>query len=560
MAKTKTGFQTPWSVRAAEFALFTALFAVLGWPAIATVRATLVTTSAPSESRPALLSTASASGLTADLPRPARLALETIRVVLATEFGALLIGVPLALLLFRTDVRGRRIALGLLILAAFVPLPIYATAWLGAFGNAGRARLFGMRPWLAGWPGVAVIHALASVPWVVILAGLGFRTVEPELEESALLDLPAWKVAFHVTLRRGLGAFAAAALAVAVLTAGEMTVTDLLQVRTYAEEAYNQSQLGNGPAAMSAVALPPIAILGTLLLIGTRALTRLDPTRLASAAARAKTWRLGFWRVPLGVLTMLSVTALTGLPLWSMIWHAGRVGGLASSGQAPVWSLAGFLGTLLRAWSDASEALTLSAALAAIGASLALFLAWPLAWMARKPGLWQWVAILSVAFALATPGPVVGMALVFAYGSITPFYDSAAMIVLADMVRTFPYALLILWPAIHGIPKEHLAAAAVDGLSPFMRVWRVALPLTRGATVAAWAVSFALALGELPATYLVAPPGLTPLSIVIWGMLHTGVESRLAGIVLIMLAAVGVAGGFAAFAIQRLVFRGESSK
>ena len=553
-------FQTPWSVRAAEFALLLALFAILGWPTIATVRATFVTDSAPTEKRPAPLSIASASGLTSDLPRPARLALETIRVVLATEFGALVIGVPLALLLFRTDVLGRRIALGLLFLAAFVPLPIYATASLGAFGNAGRARLFGMRPWLVGWPGVAVIHAAASVPWVVILAGLGFRTVEPELEESALLDLPAWKVALRVTLRRGLGAVAAAALAVAVLTAGEMTVTDLLQVRTYAEEAYNQSQLGNGPAAMTSVALPPIAILGTLLLIGTRALTHLDPSRLASAAARARTWRLGTWRVPLGLLVMLSVMVLTGLPLWSMIWHAGRVGGLASSGQAPEWSLEGFMGTLPRAWADASEALTTSATLSAIGASLAVFLAWPLVWMARKPGMWQWIAILSVAFALATPGPVVGMALIFAYGSIPPFYDSAAMIVLAYVVRTFPFASLILWPAIQRIPHEHLDAAAVDGLGPFMRVWHVALPFTRGATVAAWGVSFALALGELPATYLVAPPGLTPLSIVIWGMLHTGVESRLAGIVLIMLVAVGFAGGFAAFTLRRLVFGFDPSK
>ena len=51
----------------------------------------------------------------------------------------------------------------------------------------------------------------------------------------------------RVTLRRALGAIAAAALAVAVLTAGDMTVTDLLQVRTYAEEAYLQYSLGRGP-------------------------------------------------------------------------------------------------------------------------------------------------------------------------------------------------------------------------------------------------------------------------------------------------------------------------
>ena len=547
-------YPTSWSIRLARVVLGFALFLILGWPVLATIRASLTANSPLNGPRPPLLSSPSSNGLTADIPRPFRLALETIRVVVATQIGSLLIGIPLALVLFRTNVLGRRLALGLLILSAFIPLPIHATAWLGAFGNAGRARLFGMRPWLIGWPGVALIHTVAAVPWVVMVVGIGLRSVEQELEEIALLDLPAWKVALRVTLRRSLGAIAAAALAVAVLTAGEMTVTDLLQVRTYAEEAYNQSQLGNGPAAMNSVALPPLIVLGALLVFGTRALTRLDPAKVASAASRARTWDLDRWRIPLGLLTTLAVLALTALPVWSMVWHAGRVGGLASAGQAPGWSLLGLLGTLLRAWDDASEALKTSLSLAAIGASLSVPLAWSLAWIGREPGIGRWVAILSVSLALATPGPVAGMALVFAYSAFTPIYDSAAMIVLAVVLRTFSYAFLILWPAIRAIPPEQFEAAAVDGLSPLRTIQRVAIPMTRTAILAAWGVAFVLALGELPATYLVAPPGLTPLSIVIWGMLHTGVESRLAGIVLIMMGVVAVAGGFAAYALGRLDF------
>ena len=80
--------------------------------------------------------------------------------------------------------------------------------------------------------------------------------VEPELEESALLDYGPGRVLLRVTLRRGVGAIAAAALAVAVLTAGDMTVTDLLQIRTYAEEAYLQYSLGRGPGGAALVALP----------------------------------------------------------------------------------------------------------------------------------------------------------------------------------------------------------------------------------------------------------------------------------------------------------------
>ncbi len=129
-------------------------------------------------------------------------------------------------------------------LSAFVPLPLHATAWLGALGNAGRAQAFGVRPILVGLVGAAVVHALAALPWVVLIVGVGLCAVEPELEESALLDYGPVGVLLRVTLRRALGAIAAAALAVAVLTAGDMTVTDLLQIRTYAEEAYLAIQPG----------------------------------------------------------------------------------------------------------------------------------------------------------------------------------------------------------------------------------------------------------------------------------------------------------------------------
>ena len=174
-----------------------------------------------------------------------------------TEVLVLPPGILLALLLFRTDTWGRGLLLGVLGISAFVPLPLHATAWLGAFGNAGRMQAFGVQPLLVGRTGAAIIHALAALPWVVFLVGVGLRTVEPELEESAELEMPPSRVWFQVTLRRSLGAIAAAAVAVAVLTAGDMTVTDLLRVRTYAEEAYVQFTLGRGPPMPRSFRFPP---------------------------------------------------------------------------------------------------------------------------------------------------------------------------------------------------------------------------------------------------------------------------------------------------------------
>jgi iron(III) transport system permease protein len=486
---------------------------------------------------------------TRGLSRPARLAMETIGLVLATEAIALPIGVFLAVVLFRTDIWGRRGLLAIIALAAFVPIPLHATAWLGALGNAGRMQALGVRPILVGRFGAAVVHALAALPWVVLLTGVGLCAVEPELEESALLEFGPLRVLMRVTLRRAIGAIAAAALAVAVLTAGDMTVTDLLQVRTYAEEAYVQFVLGRGLADAAVVALPPLIVLGIGIVLAGRALSQLDPARLASAASEARTFRLGRWRLVAGVLLTLLIGDTLAFPLYSMIWRAGRVGGHAALGRPPVWSFSGLAGTLRYAAAEIRDPLVASLFWASMAATLATAMAFGLAWASRRSRAWRWTMLGAMALALATPGPVAGRALVLAYRDLPALYDSSTIIVVAQALRALPYALLILWPFLRSFPQDYLDAAALDGYGPSGQMLRVALPLSVRGLLAAWMVALALALGELPATRQVYPAGIEPMPVFLWGLLHTGVESHLSGVALIMLMVIATAGLAAALAI-----------
>ena len=301
--------------RIGDVALGLALVAVVGWPLLATAWA-------------AFGDAGGGSGLPArpgEIVRPLGLAWQTARLVVVTELMAMPPGIVLAFLLARTDVWGRRAMIGAVLLAAFVPMPLHATAWLGGFGNAGRSQALGAGPWLVGWPGAAFIHAVAALPWIALIVAAGLRSVEPELEDAARLDLSPWRVATRVTLRRCPGSVAAAALAVAVLTAGDMTVTDLLMVRTYAEEAYIRYQMGDAPGA-AASAVPPLVVLGGLILIGAGALLRHDPERGLSAATRARDWSLGRWRVPVGVGAAVD-PGEPGRPAVVQPDLAGRAGG-----------------------------------------------------------------------------------------------------------------------------------------------------------------------------------------------------------------------------------------
>src|SRR5436190_19197212 len=125
------------------------------------------------------------------------LALNTLQLAAATLGLALPTGVLLAVLLWRTDVPGRRLALAMLTAMLFIPLYLQAAAWDAGFGLQGW---FSVQqgnlqfPPLFGWRAVIWIHALAAIPWVVLIVGVGLRLIEPELEELALLDMSPWQV------------------------------------------------------------------------------------------------------------------------------------------------------------------------------------------------------------------------------------------------------------------------------------------------------------------------------------------------------------------------------
>jgi iron(III) transport system permease protein len=530
----------------------------VGWPTLATIIEAWRATAYPAGAIGGTGSSVDPVGSTALLresggkSRPVRLAEETLLLVGGTEAIALPLGILLAFLLFRTDVLGKWLVLFLLSMAAFVPLPLVATAWLGALGNAGRLQVFGSRPILVGLTGAAVVHALAALPWVVLIAGVGLCAVEPELEESALLDYGPVRVFWRVTLRRAVGAIAAAALAVMVLVGGDMTITDILQIRTYAEEAYLQYSLGKGPGAAAIVAIPPLVLLSLLILVVCRVLGGIDPGRIVSAIGRARVWKLGRWRTRAGVMLLVVIGNMIALPVYSLLWRAGRVGGRAKLGRPPGWSLEGLRGTLERAAIEIAEPMQASLAWTAAAATLTAGIACTLAWAARGSVLWRCVAFVTLALTLAAPGPIAGMALVLAYRDFSLIYDSPVRVVLAESLRSLPYALLLIWPFLRSFPQEYLDAAALDGHGPWGQVVRVVVPLSLRPILAAWAVAFAIGLGELPATNLNAPAGTLPMSVLIWGLLHTGVDSHLAGVALLMLLVVSGAGLFAAAAVRSL--------
>jgi len=463
-------------------------------------------------------------------------------------------GVPLAILLYRTDLPGQRFFRSLLAVALFVPLPLFALAWQSAGGG-------GWRPWTQGLLPAAVVHAAAALPWVVWLIGLGLSRVEPELEEDALTVTSVGRVLWLVSLRRAAPAIGLAILWVVLQTAGEITVTDLTVVRTFAEEVYTQFVTGGRDALGRAVAVALPASVLAIVVVG--ALVRRWEGRLAVAASARPPLvvPLGSARWPVFVIVLFTLSAYAAIPVISLVRQAA--GGEAGSVSRLLIELRRAvhvnLGLVL-------DSLAWSAVAGVLAAGLALLASWA---AADSRGMRRLLFALAVAL-WAVPGPVLGFGLkeaierlmdlediLLAWTTVRPvravLYElSTPLPVLwAHVARLFPYAVAIVWPAVRDVPRDLRESARVDGATPWTEFRQVVWPATRGAAgIAAIAVT-ALALGELAASKLVQVPGRQTFAQELFNQMHYAATTTTAALALLQLSLVVGIGWLIAWRVRR---------
>lgn len=433
---------------------------------------------------------------------------------------ALALGGALGLICARTRAPGRRLVVAGAVLAASVPVFATGTAWMALLGSSFWLRL---DSWQARALGAAWLQGLAYTPHALLLIGIGFARANAELEDAARLEGGRW-AAWRLVIVPGVAWwFGAAALVVLGLSFTDITITDLLRVRTYPEEVYTQFQAHNEPWPAAALAVPgtlALALLVALTWHRARHLGELGEGDAGRHGLRLATGPLG--RVVTGGL-LLGAAALLVVPLASLVLACRSVAEFVVAARSTGQEL-GF--TLVLA--------TLSALLGTAWAAAAAWL------MVRRPR-WRTVVLGAVLLLLATPAPIVGEGLILLLnrpGPLGDFYGTPGILVLAQLCRVAAYGVLCLAPVWRALPVAYDEQARVDGANWLQRLLLVFVPAGWRALLATAFLLFTLAVNELGASMLVAPPGITTLSVRFATLLHTGVYPDAAGLCLMMIAGV----------------------
>jgi iron(III) transport system permease protein len=426
--------------------------------------------------------------------------------------GTILIAVPWAFLVVRSDLPGRRIWGLLGALPLVIPSYVGAFALVGAFGPRGMLQgllePLGVErlPELYGFVGAVVVLVLFTYPYVLLLVTASWRRADASLERAARgLGRSRWGAFRTATLPQLRASIVAGALLSALYALGDFGVVSILRVDTFTRQIYlRYNALFDREGA---------AILGLVLCVVTFGVLVLERRVLrgdrrgsrARLAARddAEPVRLGRWRWP--ALAFVSTVTLFALvvPLGVLtIW-------LASLGADAGW------GDRL---ADAASATMGSLVASGLGALVATLLAVPVALLlVRAPGRLSSTIETVVYSGYALPGLVAALGLTY-LATRTAFwlYQTLALLVIAYVIRFLPQAVGASRSALEGINPSVEAAARGMGAGTWSVLRTITLPLAGPGVLAGAMLVFLTAMKELPATLVLRPTGFDTLATEVW--------------------------------------------
>jgi iron(III) transport system permease protein len=450
---------------------------------------------------------------------------------LGVTLAALAVGVPLAWLVVRTDLPGRRFWGLALSLPLVMPSFVAALALLGALAPRGLLQdvlePVGVEslPDITGYWGALLALTLSTYPYVFLLTASGLRSVDPTAEEAARsLGASAPRVALRVTLPSLRPSLAAASLLVVLYVLSDFGAVSLMGYSTLTTGIYVRYESLLALEAAAILALILVVLAGAVVLLTSRWRLRGVIYRSTPGAGRtAAIVRLGRWRFVALAFCSSTLGLFLVLPLGVLVWWSVTADPV--SGRAGVdWNAA-----LHSAFAGGA-----AAALAALVVLPAAILAW------RYPSLLSgWLERLTL-LPSALPGIAVALALVFVGARIgAPLYQSLALLLLAYLIRFMPYSLASTRASLETVSPHLEEAARSLGRRPLGTMVTVVLPIARSGILAGAALVFLSTVKELPATLLLQPIGFETLATEIWKGTAIGAYSEVApsALVLVLLAA-----------------------
>jgi iron(III) transport system permease protein len=451
---------------------------------------------------------------------------------LALAFSVMLLtvgtGVPLGIILSRTNLPFRRLFTILFVTPLLIPPYIIAVAWSDLLGRGGllsgiisSSVIESAENMLFGLPGCTLVLSSVFLPIPMLFTMVFARAVNPRLEEEGLLFCSRGCVLRRITLPLIIPGITMAAVLVFLLSFGEFSVPNFLRYSVFPVESFTQFSAFYNFKAATAAAVPLVAVtLIALLLEAIFMRGRKYNLHSAEDARALPPAELGSWRSALTALVAVLVFVVVILPAAVLLIQAGGI-----NIYKDALRMAG--GSLRR-----------SLLYAACGATLLMLIGFFTGYMIHTAkSFTARSADTLTLFLLALPGTVIGIGLIAVWNrpQTNIIYGTPLIIIIGYIAKYTATNSRISAAALSHIPASMEEAAQVAGAGWFHRIGLIVAPLIWPALLTSWLIGYIFSLRDTGITMLVYPAGHDTLPIRIFTLMANGSPQLIAALCIIMI-------------------------
>jgi len=451
----------------------------------------------------------------------------------------------------RTNTPFKSLFLALALVPLVIPSVLFTVAWIFlASPKIGIVNLV-LQSWSGSDAAFFDIYSMGGMIWVdglhyspmaFLLMTAAFRSMDPALEEAALMSgANLLQVARRITFKLAWPTALAALLILFVRAIESFEVPALLGlpagIEVYTSAIYQAVNKYPSEVGLASAYAVVLLLIATMCVYAQARLSGQD-TRFATVTGkgfRPRRVDIGRWRYLTAALFMLYFVILVLLPflvlLWSSLQKFYSVPSLAAIetlGLDAYRNLLAQPGFATSVWN--------SALLSLGSATFVMLVTSVICWIVvrtRTPGRLLLDNLASLP--LAVPGLVLGLAVMVCYLNLDiGVYGTLWIMFIAYVTRFMPYGVRTTTASMLQIHKELEESAAMSGASWATTFRRIVLPLLKPGLIAGWIYVVIVAVRELSSSILLYSPGTEVISITIWELWQNGqyVELSAAGVML----------------------------
>lgn len=471
-----------------------------------------------------------------------------------TGLFSLLLGLPLAWAVARTNVPGKGLITLTANLSYLSPPFLTAIAFVNLFGtNAGLINVFfrdvvGL-PWIGfnifSMPGLVLVTVLHTFPYVYLLASSALQSVDASYEEAAqILGASKWRTVFSITTPLVMPAILSGVLLAfvnAIALFGSQAIIGLpARIVTLPTRIYSLFDYPAQYGLASALSLLFVVITIAALYLQRSYLARRSFVTLGGKGARPQLMDLGWVKWPLFGFCVLVFFVSIVLPYATLI----------AVSLSKSWGLNFWQGLTLQHYKfvlfdyDVTQrAILNSLGLAIVAATVAVFLGAIIGWIDIRthiPGrkFLDYAALVP----LGLPGIVMAVALIQFWLSMPiALYGTLAILLLAYVGRYIPLGVRAANTSLRQIDPTLEESARILGASWGHTLKEITLPLMRPGLFAGWLLVFVPVIQELSASILLFSSSSMTLAVAIYNLYETGYTEPVAALAMTNMAIIAVA-------------------